>query len=155
MTVSLDFPQGTPIRVGTPFPLDIVITGAAEQPVYAIEFDLTYAPVDLHLVSVQGSPAFLGPYGYWAITPSLAEANISRNLSDSAVVRLGAVNGISDGPVVRLYLVPQVVTGESRLQISNVLLADSSGETYTADQVDGTEDISILPVQLFLPVLTR
>ena len=74
VTVSLDFPQGTPARIGNPFPLDIVVAGAVGQPVYALEFDLSFAPADLHLSSVEGAPTFQGTLGYWTVTPPLVEA---------------------------------------------------------------------------------
>ena len=70
-------------------------------------------------------------------------------------MRLGAANGISDGSVARIYFVPQVVIEETTLRISNVILADSSGETYTASLVDGVEVIEIMPAQLFLPAVLR
>ena len=155
VTVSLDFPQGTPARIGTPFPVDVVVSGATEQPIYALEFDLDFDPAYLQITSIQGAPDFQGPFGYWAVTPSLSAANSSGELHDAAVVRLGAASGISNGHVARIYFSPVAVTNETGVEISNVLLADSEGETYTASQVDGVAETEVAPTQVFLPLLLR
>lgn len=155
VTVGLDFPEGTPAHVGSPFPVDVMVSGATDQPLYALEFDLTFDPAELRISSVQGAPDFQGPFGYWAVTPSLAGANASGTLRDAAVVRLGAAGGISAGRVARIIFVPVAVTAKTAIQISNVLLADASGETYTASQVNGEAEAEVKPAQLFLPLVSR
>jgi hypothetical protein len=155
VVVSLEFPTSLPARVGRPFPVDVFISGANDQPVYALEFDLTFLPEYLRVDRVEGASDFLGPFGYWAVVPSIMDANTTGELVDVAVVRLGASGGISDGRLARIYFVPVAVTDETTVQLSNLLLADSSGETYNADQVDGGAETEIEPAMIFIPFVSR
>lgn len=155
VTVSLEFPMGTPARIGSPFPVDVVVVGATEQPVYALEFDLAFDPDYLQIYRVQGAPDFLGTFGCWAVTPSLAAANASGKLADAAVVRLGAAGGISAGAVARIYFTPVALVDETAIKISGVLLADSAGDNYSASQVNGEKTTEVALAQLFLPLLIR
>ncbi len=71
------------------------------------------------------------------------------------MVRLGASGGITTGRAARILFTPIAVTDRTDIQISGVLLADLSGETYTADQLDGIIHTDIQPAQLFLPLVVR
>lgn len=153
VVVSLEFPYGAPAQVGSTFPVDVIVSGATQQPVYALEFDLTFDPDYLQISSIQGAVDFQGPFGSWAVTPPLESANTSGTLTDGAVVRLGAAGGISDGHVVRIYFKAVAVSAESTVEISNVMLAGSNDETYTADQIVEDIKIEITPAFIYLPVI--
>ncbi len=155
VVVGLDFPQGTPARLGSPFPVDVVLSGATDRPVYALEFDLTFDQNCLRIASVQGAPGFQGPFGYWVVAPGIPAANASGVLRDAAIVRLGANSGISAGRLARIHFTPLQVTDETTLRISNVLLADWGGETYTADQVDTTIKTPVDRARVWLPLALR
>jgi hypothetical protein len=155
VTISLIFPEDTTARIGRTFPVDVVVSGATGQPVYALEFDLNFNPNYLQITSVQGAPDFEGPFGYWAVAPSLTAANTSGKLTDGAVVRLGAAGGISDGNVARIYFIPVGLTDQTAIQLSDVLLADSIGEIYTASQVNDEAKTEVAPAQIFMPLILR
>jgi hypothetical protein len=153
--VSLDYPLGATAQIGTLFPVDVIISGASEQPVYAQQFDLAFDPAFLQVNKLQGAPDFAGAYGSWTVSPSLVEANVLGELPGAAVVRLGASTGLKDGRVARIYFMPVATTDTTKVQVSNLLFAGASGETFSASQVDGEGQTQILPARLCIPLLLR
>jgi hypothetical protein len=155
LVVSLDFPAGSSAQIGASFPVDVTISGASDQPVYALEFDLAFDPAILEIESVEGALDFAGNFGSWAVTPSLAQVNTDGKMIGAAVVRLGASTGVTNGRVARIYFSPVAVTNSTGIQIANLLFADASGETFEASQIDGEAQTQVLPARLCLPILLR
>jgi len=155
VVVSLTFPSAPPARVGQPFEVDVSVAGATVRPVYGVEFDLRFNRNYLQLISVKGAADFKGPYGTWVeITPTRAIINASGRLTDTAVVRLGAENGITQGNLVRIGFNPIAPVASTALDLSGVWLADEGGGRFSADStLDATLDIDL--ARAYLPLLLR
>jgi len=153
--VSLTFPVAPPAYVGTPFAVDVSVSGATAKPVYGVEFDLRFNPSHLRVRSVQGAPDFLGPYGAWVVlTPTLSVINASGRLTDTAVVRLAAPAGLTEGRLVRITFTPLVSVTNTTLDLSGVYLSDEHGHVYYPDS---TRDASlrIVNARVYLPLVLR
>jgi hypothetical protein len=153
--VSLTFPVAPPAYVGTPFAVDVSVSGATAKPVYGVEFDLRFNPSHLRVRSVQGAPDFLGPYGAWVVlTPTLSVINASGRLTDTAVVRLGAPAGLTEGRLARITFTPLVSVTNTTLDLSGVYLSDEHGHVYYPDS---TRDASlrIVNARVYLPLVLR
>ena len=153
--VGLDFPEGSSAQIGALFPVDVIISGASDQPVYALEFDLAFDPAVLQIERVAGAPDFAGNFGSWAVTPSISQVNMDGKMIGAAVVRLGAFTGLTNGRVARIYFSPVAVTNSTSIQVANLLFADANGETFAAGQINGDTQTQVLPARLCLPILLR
>ncbi|MDW8098829.1 MAG: hypothetical protein RML36_04985, partial [Anaerolineae bacterium] len=123
--------------------------------VYGVEFDLRFNPAHLRVQKVEGAPDFRGPYGTWVVlTPTLSIVNASGRLTDTAVVRLGAPAGLTEGRLVRITFTPLVSVTNTALELSDVWLADEHGRMY---RPDSTLDASlhIVYAQVYLPLVLR
>lgn len=155
VVVSLTFPVAPPAYVGAPFAVDLSLSGATAKPVYGVEFDLRFNPAHLRVQSVRAAPDFPGPYGAWVVlTPTLSVINASGRLTDTAVVRLGAPAGLTDGRLARITFTPLVSVTNTTLDLSDVWLADEHGTMYRADS---TLDASlrIVNARVYLPLVVR
>ncbi len=109
----------------------------------------------MRVQSVRAAPDFLGPYGAWVVlTPTLSVINASGRLTDTAVVRLGAPAGLTDGRLARITFTPLVSVTNTTLDLSDVWLADEHGTMYRADS---TLDASlrIVNARVYLPLVVR
>jgi len=153
--VSLTFPVAPPAYVGTPFAVDVSVSGATAKPVYGVEFDLRFNPSHLRVQSVQGAPDFLGPYGAWAVlTPTLSVVNASGRLTDTAVVRLAAPAGLTEGRLARITFTPLVSVTNTTLDLSGVYLSDEHGHVYSPDSTRGAS-LRIVNARVYLPLVLR
>jgi hypothetical protein len=155
VAVSLTFPVAPPAYVGTPFAVDVSVSGATAKPVYGVEFDLRFNPAHLRVQSVQAAPDFLGPDGAWVVlTPTLSDINASGRLTDTAVVRLGALAGLVEGRLARITFVPRMSGINTTLDLSGVRLADEHGHVYSPNS---TRDASlrIADARVYLPLMLR
>ncbi len=156
LTVSLQFPAAPPARIGAPFAVDVVVSGAVASPVFALELDLNFDPAYLQVLRVEGGAGFQSAHGpAWVVAPSLAQANATGQLNGMAVVRLGSVGGIGEGVVARVYFMPLALTSQTPLKLSRVLLASQAALSFAADLVGPTLNLEIDLARLFLPLAVR
>ncbi|MBN2149128.1 MAG: hypothetical protein JW726_17210 [Anaerolineales bacterium] len=156
VTVSLEFPNPLPARIGSPFPVDVVISGASDSPVFAIEFGMSFDPAYLQVIEVVGGEDFDSIYGPgWGVTPALEEVSASGSLSGAAAVRLGSVGGISEGVVARVYFMPRAVTDLTSVALEDVLLATEGAETFSAGTIGPGLDLEVDLARLLLPMLYK
>jgi len=142
--VSLTFPSAAPAHVGIPFAVDVTVGGMDERPVYGLEFDLDFNRNYLQVLDVMGAPDFEGPYGTWTVKGSLTAINAQGKITDTAIVRLGATDGIAEGAVARIIFLPLAPTGKAHLDLHGVYLADQWGRTFTASATQDA-DLQIEP----------
>ncbi|MCS7283820.1 MAG: cohesin domain-containing protein, partial [Anaerolineae bacterium] len=153
--VSLTFPVAPPAYVGTPFAVDLSVSGATAKPVYGVEFDLRFNPAHLRVQKVEGAPDFRGPFGTWVmLTPTLSVINASGRLTDTAVVRLGAPAGLAEGRLARITFTPLVSVTSTALDLSDVWLADEHGRMYRPDSTLGAS-LRIIHARVYLPLVLR
>lgn len=153
--VSLTLPVAPPAYIGAPFAVDVSLSGATARPVYGVEFDLRFNPAHLRVQRVEGAPDFRGTYGTWTVlTPALALINASGRLTNTAVVRLGALSGLTQGNLVRITFTPRISVTTTSLDLSDVWLADGHGKLYRPDTTLDTS-FRIVNARLFLPMVVR
>jgi len=152
---SLTFPTAPPAHVGVPFAVDVTVAGMDERPVYGLEFDLDFDEEYLEVLGVTGAPDFEGPYGTWTVKGSLTAINAQGKITDTAVVRLGATEGIAEGAVARIIFLPLEATSETRLDLHGVSLADQWGRTFRPDGYQDA-DLEIKPTyRVYVPLVLR
>ena len=154
-SISLVSTSSGPARLGTPFVVDLVISGFDSRPLYGIEFDLVFNKAYFRLVSIQCGADFGGPAGCHVRPLDLAGVNTAGKITDAAVVRLGVPAGLSQGRVVRLIFMPvKLTSGAITLAMQNLTLADLESDLFTPDHVNNLS-VAIANMQVYLPVTHR
>lgn len=155
VVVSLTLPVAPPAYIGAPFAVDISLSGATARPVYGVEFDLRFNPAHLRVQRVEGAPGFRGTYGTWTVlTPTLHLINTSGRLTNTAVVRLGALSGLTQGHLVRITFTPRISVTATALDLADVWLADGHGKLYRPDTTLDTS-FRIVNARLYIPMVMR
>jgi hypothetical protein len=157
-TVALAAVQSGPARVGTPFVVDLTLTGFDARPVYALDFDVLFDQQYLRLIGIQSGTHFAAPPGSFTRTLDLAAANAAGKAANIAAVRLAAAEGLASGTVVRLVFMPLKMTPGSittRLEMLSVHLADLDSDIFNASLTTDLVGVVIEKQKLFVPVARK
>ncbi len=146
-----------PAHVGTPYAVDLTLTGFETRPVYALQYSLAFNTQYLRLVAVQIGADFGGPFGSWIRALDVAAANSAGKITSAAAVRLAAPLGLASGRVVRLVFLPIKITPTSSsttLDLQSVYLADLDSDLFSPSHVTDLP-VVVEKAKVFLPMVKK
>jgi general secretion pathway protein D len=130
-------PPSTSVSAGDTFSLDVFITDVTD--LYAYQFDVSFDPGVLSAQDLtEGS--FLATGGATFFIPGSID-NVAGLISFTATTLLGPDPGVSGNGTLAVVEFSAIGTGTSPIDLSNVLLLDSTIIDITADVVAGAVDV--------------
>ena len=131
-------PSLTTVTVGTAFTLDVFVTGVSD--LYAFQFDLGYDPAVLVATGIVEG-AFLGTGGATFFIDGTID-NSAGSILFTANTLLTAISGVNGAGVLARIGFLATGVGQAQVNLSGVVLLDSSLSGINSDIASGTVEVA-------------
>jgi hypothetical protein len=126
------------VTVGATFVVPVAIAGTSD--LYAFQFDATYDPTILQLLSINEGP-FLATAGNTFFIPGTID-NVSGDATFTADTLLGPGPGAAGSGTLATLDFQAIASGTSALSLANVILLDSNLNNLAFTTSDGSITVS-------------